>query len=298
MGFHLKKLYAITVLLMLCVCFSACANEEITVDVAATTAPVYEFTNRICSGTDIRVGQVITQEVSCLHDYTLQTDQMRMIENAEIIIISGAGLDEFVADGLLSSKPIINTSENIDLLFGESDHEHSHSTQEHHNTYDPHIWLSPVNAMVMAQNICQGLCVAFPQYETQFQSNLQSLSTQLQTLTDYGKQQLQTLGSKDLITFHDGFAYFAHTYGLNILYAIEEESGSEPSAAELKEICNVISEQDIRAIFTERNSSASAANIIGTETNTLIYQLDMAMSGDGYLEAMYHNIDTIKEALG
>ena len=52
------------------------------------------------------------------------------------------------------------------------------------------------------------------------------------------------------------------------------------------------------AIFTETNGSTSAAGIIAAETGANVYALDMVMSGDSYFEAMYHNIDTLKEALG
>ena len=51
------------------------------------------------------------------------------------------------------------------------------------------------------------------------------------------------------------------------------------------------------AIFTERSGSVSAASIIARETGVKVYQLDMAMAGDDYFAAMYHNIDTLKEAL-
>ena len=44
--------------------------------------------------------------------------------------------------------------------------------------------------------------------------------------------------------------------------------------------------------------SASAAGIIARETGCQVFTLDMAMAGDSYFDAMYHNIDTIKEALG
>ena len=51
------------------------------------------------------------------------------------------------------------------------------------------------------------------------------------------------------------------------------------------------------AIFTEKNGSVSAAGIISRETGAKEFTLDMAMAGDSYFEAMYRNIDTLKEAL-
>ena len=79
--------------------------------------------------------------------------------------------------------------------------------------------------------------------------------------------------------------------------AIEEESGSEASAKELIEIIRLIEDNQVKAIFTEINGSVSAANIISAETGVPVYALDMAMSGKNWFEAMYYNIDTLKEAL-
>ena len=84
---------------------------------------------------------------------------------------------------------------------------------------------------------------------------------------------------------------------LHILKAMEEESGSEASAAELIEIAKLVDAHALPAIFTERSGSNSAADIISRETGVKIFTLDMAMSGDSYFDAMYHNIDTLKEAL-
>ena len=100
------------------------------------------------------------------------------------------------------------------------------------------------------------------------------------------------------MTFHDGFSYFAQAFNLTILEAVEEESGSEASAQELKHLTGVVRENDLPAIFTERNGSTSAAGVISQETGVTVYSLDMAMAGDSYFDAMYRNIDTIKEALG
>ena len=83
----------------------------------------------------------------------------------------------------------------------------------------------------------------------------------------------------------------------SFLKAIEEESGSEASAAQLIELIGLVREHRLPAIFTETNGSVSAAKIVAAETGIKTACLDMAMSGDSYFEAMYHNIDTIKESL-
>jgi ABC-type Zn uptake system ZnuABC Zn-binding protein ZnuA len=106
-----------------------------------------------------------------------------------------------------------------------------------------------------------------------------------------------------LITFHDGFQYFAQANGLTLLKSIEEEEGSEASAAEIKEIVTLIRDYDIPAIFTEKNGSDATAQAIARETSVAVVQLDLIMSGEGsglaaYVDAMNADLDAIAQALG
>ena len=90
----------------------------------------------------------------------------------------------------------------------------------------------------------------------------------------------------------------AEEFGFSILHSVEEESGSEASAKDLIQICSLINEHALPAVFIEKNGSDSAAKIICNETDANLYSLDMALSGSDYFQAMYHNINTLKEALG
>ncbi len=275
---------------MLCGCGSIPEAPQ----VAATTLPVYTFAAALCEGTDIAVTRLITQNVSCLHDYTLQVSQMRAIAQADLVILSGAGLEDFLSDALQSARAVCDASEGIELLCGGHDHDHDHS---HSHESDPHIWLSPEHARSMAENICHALQNQYPGYAKQFESNLLALTENLQALQEYGNQQLSRLSCRELVTFHEGFAYFADSFGLTILETVEEESGSEASAQDLIALIRLVREHQLPAVFTEVNGSDAAASIIAAEAGISLYPLDMAMAGDDYFEAMYRNIDTLKEAL-
>ena len=290
---YLKILIAVTLSVLLCGCAGSAGNGRI----AATTLPVWEFSSRLCAGTPITVTRLVTEQVSCLHDYSLNVRQVKAAESAETIIISGAGLEDFL-DDLLVNASVIDASEGVRLLCGEEHEDEHHHEEGHHHEEDPHIWLSPENAQVMARNICAGLSVRYPAYKNTFEANLTVLLRDLDTLRQYGEDTLSTLKCRNLITFHDGFSYFADFFGLTIVKAVEEESGSEASARELIELITLVEEQSLPAIFTEASGSTSAASIIARETGCGVFSLDMAMAGDSYFDAMYHNIDTIKEALG
>ena len=275
-----------------------CSGSVPPAQVAATTLPVYDFTLRLCQGTDITVTRLVTESVSCLHDYSLNVNQVRAAEAAEIVVISGAGLEDFMAD-LLAGKTTVDASAGVELLCGGHDHDHGHSHEHeaHSHDGDPHIWLSPENAKIMARNICNSLTALYPLYRDIFSANLDMLLRDLDALQAYGEAQLASLACREIITFHDGFAYFADAFDLTILAAVEEEAGAETSAQELKELITLVNAHSLPAVFTETNGGTAAAQVISADTGAAVYSLDMAMSGDSYFDIMYRNIDTIKEAL-
>lgn len=286
----MKKLAIFLVLLLL---LTGCTPRQ-EAQIAATTLPVYEFTSRLCQGTDLTVTRLVTEQVSCLHDYSLNVRQVRAAEAAEVIVISGAGLEDFMAD-VLPQGASIDASAGIPLICPGEDHDHGHEGHGHGS--DPHIWLSPIHAKAMAQNICTGLSQKYPEYAPVFERNLAELLADLDALQVYGEETLKSLSCRDLVTFHDGFSYLAQAFDLHILKAMEEESGREASARELIQLIELVESYDLPAIFTERSGSVSAADIIARETGCASFALDMAMAGDSYFDAMYTNIDTLREAL-
>ncbi|MBM6924715.1 metal ABC transporter substrate-binding protein [Pseudoflavonifractor phocaeensis] len=292
----LAPVCALALLLAGCGQPAAPAAEDDTLRVLATTYPVYLFTTAVTQGVEgVEVSLLVNQQTSCLHDYTLTVADMKAIEGADVIVMNGAGLEDFMDDALAASDaPVIDCSEGIDLLPALGHEGHDHDTE-----YDPHIWMSYENAAVMLENIHAGLEELDPDHGEAYAGNLTAATGEL----EYDQDKLAALAGKPLITFHDGFQYFAQATGLNLLKAIEEEEGAEASAAEIQEMVSLIGEYDIPAIFTEVNGSDSTAQAISRETGCGVSQLDMIMSGEGsgmgpYLEAMEQNMDTIAEALG
>ena len=288
----MKKTALLLVFSLLICMFSGCQVQAERADIAATTLPVYQFTQMLCQGTNLTVTRLVTESVSCLHDYSLNVSQVKALEAAKLVVISGAGLEDFMADNL-RGKHIIDASEGIALL--ESCHDHDHEGHSHET--DPHIWLSAANATAMAKNIYFGLRDAYPELADTFQSNMDKLMQKLRQLEAYAKAQLADLDSRQIITFHDGFSYLADAYGLSILASVEEEAGSEVSSKGLIELIELVRQHKVIALFMEENGSDAAAKVISAETGVNLYILNMARAGEDYFEAMYHNIDTLREAL-
>ena len=298
----MKKLFAplCALVLLLSACGQPAASQpqdEDTLHIVATTYPVYLFTTAVTEGAEgVEVSLLGNQQTSCLHDYTLTVSDMKAIEGADVIVMTGAGLEDFMDDALSASDAQgIDCSEGIDLLPAQGHEGHDHDAE-----YDPHIWMDPANAQVMLGTIADQLGQITGQ---DLQARCTEVQQQVEQASQQWKEQVTTLSDPKLITFHDGFQYFSRSFGRELLKAIEEEEGSEASAQEIKEIVSLVEQYHLPAIFTEVNGSESTAQAISRESGCGVYQLNMIMSGDGtgiqpYLDAMQNNIDTIVEAFG
>lgn len=310
----MKKL--LPVLLALVLGLSACGtaapqesktDDSVTV-LAATTYPVYLFACAVTEGLDdYDVQLIIDQPVNCLHDYTLSVRDMKAIEAADVILINGAGLESAMEDALSSSgrKPVIDCSKGIELL-PASGAEHEGAVHDN-GSGDPHIWMDPALACQMTNTISDELSRLDPSHAEDFAGNAQAASSQISSCYDLCKEKLKDLSPREIITFHDGFAYFSRAFDLTVLQSIEEEAGSEASAREVAGIIDLIRTHHLPAVFVEANGPDSTAEAIaeeiGEETPFTVGELTMIMSPDpdhkgidAYCAGITRCVNAIQEA--
>ena len=302
----LSMLLSVLLLLPGCTQAPSGSSQEEGLTVLATTYPVYLFARTVAQGVEgVTVERLNTGSVSCLHDYTLSVDDMKKIEGADVIAMNGAGLEDFMDDALAaSSAAVIDCSQGVALL-ENADHIHEEGDGGHdHGHWDPHYWMDPGNAAVMVRNLQEGFALADPDHGDAYARNGEEAAGQLPSFAGDCTQALEGAEGAALITFHDGFQYFAQAFDLNILKAIEEEEGSEASAMEINEITQLVKEHQLPVIFTEVNGSDATANAISRETGCQVAQLTMLMDGpeegdlSTYLEGVRSNVNTIVSFFG
>ena len=253
---------------------SACApnpsdgTEDSRTQIVATTYPVYLFACEVTRGVpDCTVTLMIDQPIGCLHDYTLTVKDMKALERADIIVCNGAGLEESMESALetVGDTPQIDCAQGIPLLEGED-------AGHHHEG---------------------GILPAGHEHEADAHIWMDPLRA----------CSLESLSCRELITFHDGFSYFADAFDLTILRAMEEEAGSEASAREVADIVAEIRLHQLPAIFTEVNGADATAQMIHRECGVPIFSLDLMMSDHGqdpgiaaYLAMLQTNVNTLREA--
>lgn len=243
---------------------------------------------------DIKVINLTQSQTGCLHDYSLTTDNMKTLEKAQVLVVNGAGMENFL-DKLVKQKEnlnIIEASKGLELLNDEKQGE-----------VNAHVWVGISGAIDQVKNIGNALAAIDTVHAEQYKTNVLKYVEKLNTLKNKMHEALDNVPNKDIVTFHEAFPYFAKEFNLHIAAVIEREPDSAPSAQELAETVNVIKASNVKILFAEPQFSNTAAETIARETGAKLYILDPVVTGeanndyDAYIKAMEKNLITLQEAL-
>ncbi len=288
--------------------FSGCAGNtpetpKDKITVASSFYPVYIFTLNLLNGIEeVNVECMAEQSVGCLHDYTLTARDAKLLSDAQVLVINGAGMESFLEDAFQSAPNlnVIDSSENIELIC-KSEHHHEEDNNDHHHHENSHIWLSIGNAKRQVENIKNGLVKEFPQHKNQIEKNYTNYIKRLTVLEKERNSILSLANNMPVVSFHGAFEYLAQDLGLKICHTIESDEGYEPSAKELANLSNEIKKENIKVLFIDPNYNGSAAEILKRETNAEIYVVNPIISGEekltAYEDIMNENYKMILKAV-
>lgn len=295
--YSLKLLLLLLVLsTMLTACSRVGSNSGTDDELRIVTSfyPLYVFTVNITKDVPgVKVVNMTEPQTGCLHDYQLVPADMKTLEKADIFVINGAGMESFL-DKVVSQLPeltIVEGSTGIPLLTDQNGED------------NPHVWVSISGAIQEVKNIAEGLSAADPDHAELYKKNCEDYVTKLEALKDKMHQALKDVKTRDIVTFHEAFPYFAQEFDLNIVSVIEREPGSEPSPGEIKETIEVINQTGAKVLFVEPQYSPKSAEAIAQQTGAKVYTLDPVVTGpkdaspDSYEKTMEQNLDVLLEAL-
>lgn len=318
------SMFLATVVMANCSCRRQTTSSSATKPSASKTIlcsvfPVYLMTRAVATGSDLKVELMLPSDLGCPHDYVITPQDMTKISDASVMVINGAGLEEFVDQQVQKANPsiqIIDCSADIPLLNlqspryntnnnhnDEEEHGDEHGMGLHHEN-NPHIFASPRLAARMMRNIADGLSKFDPANEKLYRENADTWQQKLIALADDFAAACKTLRSQKIITEHAVFDYLAADCGLQIVGVIQESPGQEPSAAKMAQIVKMIRSAKAAAVFTEPQYPAKAAKTIAKEAGVPTAVLDPVAGGpedatmDYYEKVMRENLQTIQQTLG
>ena len=268
--------------------------EKRQLKVLASFYPLYEFT-KIIGGERIEVFVIVPSGIEP-HDWEPTIQDLQKMQNADIIVINGAGLEPWITK-LVSVNPdilIVDTSNGISLLEKDK-HMFNNKIQN-----DPHIWLDPVLAKKQIQNIVDGLIRIDPQNTDYYQENANAYNTKLILLDNKIRNELSICVKKDFLAFHDAFSYFANEYGLNQNTVIGVNPNEEPTAVTLQQIVQKAQNLDLHIIFTEEAVNPRISEVIADEIGAKVLTLspiEIYEKNSDYIKRMEQNLSNLKEEL-
>nr|CRH05728.1 High-affinity zinc uptake system protein znuA [Candidatus Magnetococcus massalia] len=191
----------------------------------------------------------------------------------------------------------------------EHDHDkHAHEEDDDHDKHgegeqDAHIWLDPDNAQAMVRHIGAVLSKHDPEHASQYQHNVEQLTTRLEQLKRELAQKLAPVINRPYLVFHDAYHYFEHRFGLSAVGSITLDPERKPSAKRLMNIRAKIIESRVRCIFTEPQFEPSVVQAVIRGRHIRQGELDPLGSGldagpDSYFELLRSLGSNVKACLG
>lgn len=267
-------------------------NTEKPLTVVTSFYPIYIMTLNVTQDIPgVEVFNLTKPITGCLHDYQLTPSDLTRLQKADIFVVNGAGMEQFL-DKVIRQQPDLKTIEastGITLLKDDGGME------------NPHVWVSLSGAVQQVQNIGRELARLDPAHADRYQANTAAYVKKLEDLKFTMHQNLDNPKNPNVVTFHEAFPYFAAEFGLNIVAVIESEPGSDPSAADLAKTIEIVKTAKVKALFAEPQYSAKTAEVVARETGAQVYILDPAVTGpddpDAYLNIMANNLTVLQGAL-
>lgn len=200
------------------------------------------------------------------HSYTLKPSQAGMLQDADVVFWIGSGLEASLQGPLkhLATKAqvvsLIDTL-GLDLLpLGGAP--------------DPHVWLSPVNILVMLDRIHEVLTQINPGNAAIYAKNTKVAKNRTKLLLRQGKGMVAAIKDTPYMVQHDGFGYIARDFGLREIGHLQTLPGREPGAKHIAAMRDAIKSNDVKCLFHEPQFTPALAESLSRELGVRLGELD------------------------
>lgn len=235
------------------------------------------------------------------HDWEPTPTDIANLENANVLIYNGAGMEGWldkVLKTLKNNKLIaVETSKDLKLL--------DNADKNEDLKYDPHVWLNPMLAKKQMEAIKNALVSADPSNKEYYENNYTLNVKKLDDLDKEFKDTITKFKKKDIVVAHQAFGYLCNAYGLKEVAIEGLNADSEPTPAKMAEVTKFSRENNVKYIFFEDlispKVSETIAKEVGAKTEVLnplegLKEEDI-QSGKEYFSVMRQNLEVLKKAL-
>lgn len=284
-------------------------EKEDTRYVVTSFYPIYILTKNLTQGTEgIQVKNLTENHAGCLHDYTLTTEDMKLLEIADLVVLNGGGMETFLEELLHEQEShwdVVDASEGLVLLdgvahvHGEEDG-HEEEKEHTHGEKNAHVWMHVDQYVEQVDNVCEALKTFDPAQKQIYEKNAMQYKEKLLQVQEKRNELLTYTAGMEVVVFHDAFVYFANMLDMEVIHSLSLDEDTALSAGELAEVIEEVKRHHIAYLFVEE-AYAQTAELVAAETGAEIVCVNPMTQGEdvrtAYVDVMLENFCVLEEKI-
>ncbi|KQV23027.1 ABC transporter substrate-binding protein [Pseudomonas sp. Root329] len=252
----------------------------------------------------VAIPEVLLPPGASPHNYALRPSDVRKVQSVDLVYWIGPSMEGFlprVLNGRTLPSVAVQDLPGLKLRrFAEDSHSHAEEADEHDHDHRPgsldaHLWLSPVNARVIATKMAADLSAADPANAARYQSNLKAFDERLDAMDLRLKARLAGIAGKPYFVFHEAFDYFEDAYGLKHAGVFSVAAEVQPGAQHVAAMRTRLQEVGKTCVFSEPPLRPRLAETLVAGLPVKLAELDAL---GGYTPATAQGYEQVLEKLG
>lgn len=254
----------------------------------------------------VAIPEVLLPPGASPHNYALRPSDVRKVQAVDLVYWIGPDMEGFlprVLKGRTLPSVAVQDLPGLKLRhFGQDSHSHAEEADEHDHDHDhrpgsldAHLWLSPVNARVIATKMAADLSAADTANAARYESNLKAFDERLDALDLRLKKRLAAIADKPYFVFHEAFDYFEDAYGLKHAGVFSVAAEVQPGAQHVAAMRTRLQEVGKTCVFSEPPLRPRLAETLVAGLPVKLAELDAL---GGYTPATAQGYEQVLEKLG
>ena len=252
----------------------------------------------------VAIPEVLLPPGASPHNYALRPSDVRKVQSVDLVYWIGPDMEGFlprVLKGRTLPSVAVQDLPGLKLRrFAEDSHSHAEEADEHDHDHRPgsldaHLWLSPINARVIASKMAADLSAADPANAARYQSNLKAFDERLDALDLRLKARMAGIANKPYFVFHEAFDYFEDAYGLKHAGVFSVAAEVQPGAQHVAAMRARLQEVGKTCVFSEPPLRPRLAETLVAGLPVKLAELDAL---GGYTPATAQGYEQVLEKLG
>ena len=235
--------------------------------VVSTVAPITSIAANV-GGDRVRITGLVPEGTNS-HTYEPPPKAAQVMEDADVVLVNGLQLEEPTVE--LAEANAKAGSEVVrlgDRALPESEYIYDFSFPREDGKPNPHLWTDPTYAIAYAEQVRDVLSRRDPAHAADYRANAERFTVKARALSDALRADQATIPQERrlLLTYHDAYAYFARTYGWEVVGAVQPSNFEDPQPKEIARLVDQVRARQVPVIFGSEVFPSRVLEQIARET--------------------------------